>query len=52
MIPTKVEALAALMPAMAEPAPAAWEMSEMPAVTDRARIAVSRYHCGVRSASG
>ena len=31
--------------------PAATAMSEMPAVTFSVRMRVSRYHCGVRSAS-
>jgi len=31
--------------------PAACEISEIPAVTLRVRIAVSRYHCGVRNDS-
>ena len=30
---------------------AAWEISAMPAVTLSVRIAVRKYHCGVRSAS-
>ena len=38
-------------PAISSALPAAWEISAMPAVTLRVRIAVSRYHCLVRSAS-
>jgi hypothetical protein len=38
-------------PVTSRVASAAWEISAMPQVTFRARIAVSRYHWGVRRAS-
>jgi hypothetical protein len=43
-IPTTLAAAVALKPATSVAVAAAWEISAMPAVVFRARMAVSRYH--------
>ena len=49
--PTAAAAPAGVRPPTSTAAPAMTETNEIPATTASVRIAVSRYHCGIRSAS-